>query len=380
MRQKLLLLRFIVQGSYRYLWWSLKEFIKRLIGRAPYHDRQQVFFRKYILHLMGICPIRAITCIINESNIGPGGQAFLIMKTISFARACGLTYLHTPFMNIARPELPMQEWDAAWETTFNLGAGEIRCEGKRKGVIDYYGLVDLELCFGWFDRKEQLDKWFKALIPEFRRKYYLNKSAREMDELTVAVHIRRGDVSAEEYSYMYTSAEKIFKMASTVKALLDSHGMHFKLRVYGQGETEEFADLSNLGAEFFLNADALWAMQELVEADILILAKSHFSYYAGLVSDGIKVFEPCGIPMGDHTLSIAWRWMLFSELDDWLPCQSDGAVDRAAFERQLFLLMRSRSNIGKHEPSPAGSKQTDACAQTVVDAIGSTETTIRNNK
>jgi hypothetical protein len=46
------------------------------------------------------------------------------------------------------------------------------------------------------------------------------------------------------------------------------------------------------GVEFFLDTDAVWTMEELIEADILIMAKGYFSYYAGLICDGIKIFEP----------------------------------------------------------------------------------------
>jgi hypothetical protein len=37
--------------------------------------------------------------------------------------------------------------------------------------------------------------------------------------------------------------------------------------------------------EFFLDADPIWKIGELVEADVLILAKGSFSLYAALISD-----------------------------------------------------------------------------------------------
>jgi hypothetical protein len=70
-------------------------------------------------------------------------------------------------------------------------------------------------------------------------------------------------------------------------------------------------------------------MMELIEADILLMAKGCFSYYAALISDGIKIFEP---------------WEDSNPImDDWVPSLVNGSFDRAAFERQLLLLMQGKA-------------------------------------
>ena len=346
MKQNLILFRFIVRGSIKYAWWSCKELIRRRIGRAPEQDCQNVFFRQYVLHLIGFRPIHAITCKIADglgSGFGPGHQAFLVMDAISFARAAGLTYLHSPMESISGADRPMQEWVAVWESVFNLGADELPFNSSRTDAINYCGLRNLDLCFGFRDHPERVELSFKALIPEFKRKYYLRASHVSDSEIRVAVNIRRGEVSADQANFMFTSACKILRMVTGVASCLVSHGLPFRLHVYGQGQSEEFAELSQFGARLFLNADPLWTLRELVESDVLIVAKSHFSYYAGLISDGIKIFEPSAVPRGNHSLSIAWQWPLFSTMDDWLACQDDGAIDRAAFERRLEQLLKRRA-------------------------------------
>jgi hypothetical protein len=346
MKQRLLLLRYIATEGYRYTRQALKERVKRLLGRKPYYDPRLEFFRQYILHLTRIRRIWAITCELRPSyavHEGPGSQAFHVMRTIGFARASGLTYLHTPFEFIYHPDRLRPDWPAAWEKVFNLGAGEAHFTGLRDGVIgNSYNLENLDLCFGWRARRKQLDDRFKALIPEFRRKYYLNKSRRTTGPFTVAVNIRRGEVSADQNNLMYTSTAKVLKIAGAVKTVLALRGVPNVIRVYGQGKPADFAELSPLGAEYFLDADPIRTMQELIEADILIVARSSFSYYAGLISEGIKIFEPCYVPSVDNTFSGPQYWTLFSELDDWLPCQEDGSVDRSAFDRQLDLLLEAK--------------------------------------
>ena len=60
--------------------------------------------------------------------------------------------------------------------------------------------------FGWRVRGDKLAERFKTSVAEFRRKYYVNKSPRQTEEVTVAMHIRRGDVSEADSDY-FTSNE-----------------------------------------------------------------------------------------------------------------------------------------------------------------------------
>ena len=362
MRRRHTLRHYIVTQGCRYVWQFLKNCVKPLIGRKLYPDERLVFYRRYILHRLGLRPIGAITIVLNETGEGAGSHAFQVMRTISLARASGLAYLHSPFTHIAHPERPMPEWAAAWETVFNLGAGELSLDGRTRGVVNngYRVSRDLELCFGLRDGRDQLPQQFQALIPEFRRRYYLNKCPRTTDEMTVAVHIRRGDVSAHDCTHMYTNSDKVLRMASEVKSILESQKAPFSIRVYSQGDISDFAELFPLGVEFFLDADPIWTMQELIEADILLVAKGNFSYYAGVISDGIKIYEPytsesvddirqlpnAGIP----ALPVTWSWSIFSELESWIPCQLDGSIDRAAFEHRLSLFLGTKRKLAAARP------------------------------
>jgi len=71
----------------------------------------------------------------------------------------------------------MQDWVAASEALFNLGAGEVPCNFKRHEVVNYcYNFPDLQLCFGWHGHEDELAARFKNCVPEFRRKYYLKRA------------------------------------------------------------------------------------------------------------------------------------------------------------------------------------------------------------
>ena len=338
MRESLRPFRHICKEGYRYVRWRLGNVAKSLLhGRKPISNARLAFFGQYMLHLTCLKRIKGITCKLSEydaSTEGAGCQALQMMRTMAFAHAFGIRYLHTPFQFIAHAEQPMHDWVAAWESLFNLGAGEIPCNAEDRGVMNLtFYVEEFHACLGNPRRIERLNDSFRAMLPEFRRKYYLNKSPRTTKALTIAAHIRRSDVSTQENSYMYTSTAKILQIIHTAKSILDSHGVPLSLRFYGQGNIEDFPELSGMDAELFFNTDAIWTMQELVEADILIVAKSYFSIYAGLISDGIKIFEP-----------EPNRWPHLSSLDAWLPCEDDGSIDHAAFERALFSLLQARQD------------------------------------
>src|ERR1035437_6788682 len=72
MKQRLLVLRFIVTGSGRYVWRSLKNCVKFLLGRKPRRDEWMLFFQQYILHLTGLRPIWGITCAAPSGREGAG--------------------------------------------------------------------------------------------------------------------------------------------------------------------------------------------------------------------------------------------------------------------------------------------------------------------
>jgi hypothetical protein len=333
-KHRILLLQSLAAAGGRYALRTAKNFIKLLMGRKAFFNEEGLFFRQYFLHLTGLRPIRRVTCT-GLPGEGVASQALTIMSTINFARMSGLTYVHTPFSVIHHAERPMKEWAAAWESFFNLGAGEIVSDVRQSEAVNScYNFNDLELCFGWQGRGDELSRGFRAMVPEFKRKFYLNKSPRTTEEVTVAVHIRRGDVSAERNAHSFTDTETILRRIHAVKLILDAHAVNYRIRVYSQGERADFPELSLPGIELFIDVDGVWTMEELIEADILIMAKSCFSFLAALYSDGIKISEP---------------WEDSRPMEGCIRCLAHGSLDRAAFESQLFQLLQAKAMAANKE-------------------------------
>jgi hypothetical protein len=165
--------------------------------------------------------------------------------------------------------------------------------------------------------------------------------------VTVAAHVHRGDISQKDPDY-FTSNGAILRTITSVKSILDTHKVRYRICVYSQGNQADFVELAPPGVEFFLDADAVWTMQELIEADVLIMAKGCFSYCAGLISDGIKIYEAMSASTDDLP---GCRWLHLYPSESWLMSQADGSFDSAAFERQLSALIQSKAMAVTNAPT-----------------------------
>jgi hypothetical protein len=182
-----------------------------------------------------------------------------------------------------------------------------------------FNFEDLMRCFGVEDISVP-----SVVLPALKLKYRANKPpAQRSDYLIVGIHVRRGDV--HEGHYMWTDTKVVARTVATIKRLLDARALPHKVVVFSQGHPQDFSELTALGVDLYLDTDPICAMRNLVDADILITAKSSFSYVAALLSDGI----------------------IFTELDrsrpnSWLQFDSNGDFDERSFSAQLKRLLLAR--------------------------------------
>jgi hypothetical protein len=235
------------------------------------------------------------------------------MHAITFARTYGLKYVHTPFSHIEHADRPIPDWINDWERQFNFGYGEAVSDGE---PFDFgHNFNDILPIFAIGDIRD-FTPMLSTTIPEFRRKYYCNKSPRKNEVLTVVVQVRRREVTSSDPT-MWTSTAFIVGTIAKVRAILDAHNLKYKVIIFSQAD---IAELYSSETEIYVEADPIWTMQEAIEADILIMAKSTFSYVSALLSDGIKIYEMCWLP----------------PLNDWVIRGPNDEFDHAGFEQQLI--------------------------------------------
>jgi len=292
----------------------------------------------YLRQINGGRSIRKITCL-SDPIEGAGSQAVWIMKAIAFARTYGLQYVHTPFTQIAHADRPMEQWIKDWEVLFNFGDGELTadCNNPDPEVVDYPNNTFFHSRFCGI--KLQVASEYHCVkstdiimdyVSDFKRKYYLNKSPRPAEILTICVHIRRGDVNATTHSIIFTDTSIILRVIQKLKSVLEMFSLKYRICVFSQGNPSDFVELNSLGVDLFLNTDAIWTMQKLVEADVLITAKSSLSYVAAILSSGIVICE---------------KWHLYEPKETWIVRRTDGDFDERLLERKLRYHIQTRRSF-----------------------------------
>lgn len=320
--------KFLIAGSRGYLLRLAKSAVKVAIGRKPLFYAQDRFFLAYLRQRLGLSRAR-ITCRLDDCPTeGGGSQAITMMIVLDLARALDLDYVHTPFIDIQHADRPREAWIAAWESLFNLGAGEVGADqgdrGPNRGVVTITArnLDSIRSLFRDLSPRDEQDThviphFSPAIVDEFRRKFRSNKPARSNAQLTVCVHVRRLNRFDDNPDYV-ASLSRMERTLAMVRGILNERGVDFVVRIFSQGDVSGFPETLRSGAELHLDADPIWSFEQLVEADVLLSSRGSFSYVAGLLCAGIVICEPFYPPQRD-----------------WLVCDDDGDFDVEAFARRL---------------------------------------------
>jgi hypothetical protein len=299
--------RFLAGGLLGYARSVVKNVIKAALSRKPHFTARDVVFRAWLSQLCGGPKLQKITCV-SLATEGAGSQALMMMYAIDFARTAGLTYVHTPFADIHHADRPKQAWADAWEAHFNLGAGEIPYDRDSGGALNYaHTFLTLHALFGVERPEGDFDD---STLREFRRRYYLDKSPRQSEILSICVHARRynrHDFHADDS----TDLPRLARTLATLRSVLDARGVAYTLRLFSQGEPGAFCDLGIPEADVFLDADPLWSMREMIEADVLVTTLGSFSNVTGLLCDGIV--------LGDASEVLARGWIAYDANGDFEP-------------------------------------------------------------
>ena len=106
----------------------------------------------------------------------------------------------------------------------------------------------------------------------------------------VAVHVRRGDVGPGNWTSRYAPNAWYATLMASGALRRRFGGGPLEFRVYSEGLPADFSDLAALGAVLRLGGDPLQAVADFLDADVLVLSKSSFSFVPALFREGPVVF------------------------------------------------------------------------------------------
>jgi hypothetical protein len=164
------------------------------------------------------------------------------------------------------------------------------------------------------------------VLPLLRTKFWQNKEPHKpAGEIRVAVHMRRGDVSAgnKKVARNFTPNATFVNTLTRLKSIVQQRMPALRIEIFSQGDPSMFADLAALGCALRLDEPALATHRALVEADILVMSKGAFSYTAGVLNEGITLYDP----------------QKYRPLQHWMARAADGSFDEAQLSRRLDALI-----------------------------------------
>lgn len=300
---------------------------KKLLGLSLKGERNHICER--IIRLMSSGRIHresALTSTIEEDGFGAQALARLSLKAVAHER--GIQYVHTPFTKLDHSEGDHAEWLVRCERALDLGRGHVHRNNSPYSVVDGFEFV----------ANKQM--WQRPTVIAVKHALtYCNRSPIVYDRVVrrdlrvsfasrikVAVHVRRGDVSSTINSHRYTSDAAIARAVEGVIQSLNAAGQSCDVSVYTNAADGELSELAKLGCSISRDIGALETFDALRSADILLTAKSAFSYVAALYSSGVVIYE-------------AYREQ---PQDNWIVRNKDGSFSRQA----LLVALESRARSG----------------------------------
>lgn len=226
---------------------------------------------------------------------GVGSQALSRLSVEATARDLGLRYAHRPFEAIAHAEGDPNQWVSRCEAAFALGVGRPRVEDFDLSMVTLTEfacnrslwssphVVAIGNMYVHCDRDPAI---YGHVIASRTR------APRSEGPLKIAAHVRRGDVTARQVSHRFTSNDAVLTTLKQLAARIDAIGLLHEVTIYSNGEPSEFEEFSSEGFRVDLVSGALEVFEALRNADVLLTAKSTFSYVAGLYSNAIVLYEP----------------------------------------------------------------------------------------
>jgi hypothetical protein len=250
-----------------------------------------------------------ITC--QGNNDGIGAQIHSLFSILLFSRLFNVVYIHSPFKDVQHLEEKADEI-----CQFNLLFNH-QIEQENVGHnFNKCRLVSINTPIFYFPSSNSIyvarnchqvtdlfvDEYMNLpTVINLRSKFLEN---RDVGKFNVNLHVRRGDV--EELglnSNRYTSLSVIKNILTNLCLTLDNNQIKYEIQLFSQGDISDFKLLKQFPINYQLNKSEIFTFKQLINSEILITAKSSFSYTAALLTSGLVFYEEFWHPPLSHWIN-----------------------------------------------------------------------------
>jgi len=228
----------------------------------------------------------------NQPPMGFGAQYQSMMSGLAFADHNKYLYLHTPIVGVEH------NLDVAKVNNFiGMNNDELEKNGlmPRPGdeIISKHHAPEVHFA-------EKPSVYYTDAVLKKIRDFYNSTEKPQIEPLDIAIHIRRGDVSQSGHADRYSDNELYKKLIPILKNKYPGK----KITIVSQGNLEDFNELALEKDQFMLNTDFYETFHNLVCAKVLVVAKSSYSYSAGLLNPNTVYCPDFWHKPLDHWISI----------------------------------------------------------------------------
>ncbi len=241
----------------------------------------------------------------------------------SLANCYGLKFVHAPFCgNFLEPQIDVAV--KHWERFLGFGAGEIRehqlpdirrvqlpllpwgkdswdtidCDNPTwKDIIERHKddeNILLECAKNQFMRID----WPYVQSQTLKERYWKAREDNppipvvfDKSRMNVAIHIRRGDVSATSRAKARWVSTNVY--VTIINQIKELHGNHVLFHVYSDAVVNQLQEIAQIpDVVMHLREDIFSTFHHMVIADILVTGQSSLSSLAGHLCDNIKLVRP----------------------------------------------------------------------------------------
>ena len=220
---------------------------------------------------------------------GFGAQYQAFMSGIAYCHHMNYDYVHTPIksMNtIKRIDWSNERKNCVCLKKINAFMG-IPDGIKTHGIKIYNNIEIKKKDESLVHKSENPDKYYTEEVLNKIRHYYYSTEKPDIKDIDIAIHIRRGNVSSTgRWVKRYTPNETYLKIIDYLKKTYPNR----KITIFSEGKKEDFSDLISNNVECRLNETIEVTYHSFVKAKVLVIAKSSFSYSAGLLNENIVYY------------------------------------------------------------------------------------------
>ena len=213
---------------------------------------------------------------------GFGVQYFVMMVCITYCEYNNSIYVHSPFQDMGHLE---NQDKISYLNKLNEFIGINNDHLINSGLTNDDLINNKENIYKklFDDHHFNMNTHFTNTVIKKIRDYYYSTSKPNIDNIDIAIHIRRGDIGNGHENYLENN------VYVNIINFLKIKYPEYKITIFSEGNIDHFKDFGLKEDNFKLNLDI---METFHSSKILIMSRSYFSFSSAILNENIVYYIP----------------------------------------------------------------------------------------